>query len=94
MSRPDFPQPYCILTPEMICRINSDQAEYDRDPEAWERAEKAAEERRQEEERLEREAQEQEYAAMCEAEAAAGAAEQEAMERAMAEQAANEERPF
>lgn len=49
MSRPDFPRPYCILTPEIIRRINEDQEVYDRDPEKWEREEKARKEREEQE---------------------------------------------
>ena len=50
MSRPDFPKPYCPLTPEMIYRIISDQECYDRDPERAEREQAEAEERRRLEE--------------------------------------------
>lgn len=52
MSRPDFPRPYTILTPEMISRINTNQRVYDENPERWERIEREREEeRRQEAER-------------------------------------------
>jgi len=44
MTRPDFPRPYTILTPEMIHRINSDQEVYDRNPERSERMQRQAEE--------------------------------------------------
>jgi hypothetical protein len=37
MPRPDFPNPYTILTPGMISRIRSNQEYYDRDPERAER---------------------------------------------------------
>ena len=47
MSRPEHLN--CINTPEGIRRINELQAEYDRDPEAYERQEKARKERREEE---------------------------------------------
>lgn len=53
MSRPNYPQPYCILTPGIISRIRSEQEYYDRDPER-------AEQRQQEQERLEQEEHEQE----------------------------------
>ena len=59
MSRPDFPNPYCVLTPGMISRIRSDQEYYDRDPERAER-EQAEQRERKEEERV-REEQERDY---------------------------------
>lgn len=54
MARPDFPNPYTILTPNMISRIRSDQEVYDRDPERWERQERQRKEER-EQERLQEE---------------------------------------
>jgi len=55
MSRPDFPNPYCILTPSMISRINSDQQYYDEDPERYERQERARQEQRELDQRQEQE---------------------------------------
>ena len=49
MSRPDFPNPYCILPASCISRIKSDQEAYDRDPEYFENLERIAEEERQRE---------------------------------------------
>jgi hypothetical protein len=50
--RPEFPNPYCPLTPNIISRIISNQEFYDKDPEGYERRERAREEeRRQEQER-------------------------------------------
>ena len=40
MSRPDFPNPYCVLTPGIINRIISNQEAYDRNPEGYERRER------------------------------------------------------
>ncbi len=56
MPRPEFPNPYCTLTPACIQRIRSDQDHYDENPERAER-EQAARKEREEEERL----REQEY---------------------------------
>lgn len=54
MSRPKFLD--CIMTVEVIQSIRSDQEEYDRDPERWERREACREEERlQEKEREEEE---------------------------------------
>ncbi len=55
MSRPDFPKPYCILPPSCISRIISDQQEYDKDPEGYERREREQEEERRQEQERERE---------------------------------------
>lgn len=55
MARPDFPNPYTPLTPNMIHRINEDQHIYDEDPERWERQEREREEQRQMEEEMMRE---------------------------------------
>ena len=49
MGRPKFLN--CIMTPEIIRRINEEQAHYDKDPEEYERRERQREEAiRQEEE--------------------------------------------
>ena len=47
MSRPEHLP--CINTPEGIRRINENQAEYDKDPERWERREQERKEERQRE---------------------------------------------
>jgi len=57
MSRPDFPRPYTILTPNMISRINSEQQYYDENPERYERQQRIAKENRE----LEQEQERQEY---------------------------------
>lgn len=54
MPRPKFPSPYCVLPSEVISRITSDQAHYDRDPERAERQQVEEEERRQMDEEQER----------------------------------------
>ena len=57
MGRPEFPTG-CILTPNMIHRINESQRIYDENPERWERQEQEREEYRQmEEERIREEEQ-------------------------------------
>ena len=53
MSRPEHLN--CINTPEGIRRINELQAEYDKDPEVYERREKVRKERREEEQERENE---------------------------------------
>lgn len=53
--RPEFPQPYCILPPECIDRINQDQEWYDRNPESAERWLQSLEDAREEERRQEAE---------------------------------------
>lgn len=58
MSRPDFPNPYCILPANVISRIISDQAVYDENPEKWEREERLRKEEREREE-YERQSEEQ-----------------------------------
>lgn len=40
----------CVMTPNIISRIASDQRIYDEDPEAWERRERLAKEEREREE--------------------------------------------
>jgi len=52
MSRPKFLN--CIMTSEIISRIRERQAEYDKDPEAYEAREKRREEERRREEQDER----------------------------------------
>ena len=52
MSRPRFLD--CIMTPEIISRIREKQAEYDKDPEAWEKRERERDEQRAREEQEER----------------------------------------
>ena len=54
MSRPEFPVG-CVLPVGAIWRINAMQADYDRDPEAYERRERRREEERQDELRQEEE---------------------------------------
>ena len=49
MPRPKFPIPYVVLPASSISRIVSNQAHYDKDPEAAER--RQAEEEEEEEER-------------------------------------------
>ncbi len=51
MPRPEHPG--CILPPGCIWRLLERQAEYDKDPEKWERREKRRKEEREEEERQE-----------------------------------------
>ena len=46
MSRPDFPRPYTVLTPNIISRIREEQEFYDKDPESYERDQKRREEER------------------------------------------------
>lgn len=50
MSRPDFPNPPCIMTSNLISRIVSDQEFYDRDAERAERQQRETEEMREMEE--------------------------------------------
>ena len=57
MSRPKFPEPYTVLTPNIISRIISEQDFYDKDPERYEREQK----RREEDRILEQEQERQEY---------------------------------
>ena len=61
MSRPKFPTPYTPLTPGMISRIRSNQAHYDKDPEAAERQQRYAEEQRLLDQEQERQAEQQAY---------------------------------
>ena len=55
MPRPEFPNPYIMLTPAIIQRISSDQDYYDSDPERAEREQAARKEREEEERRREQE---------------------------------------
>ena len=55
MPRPEFPNPYCILTKEMISRIRSDQDYYDQNPEQSEREQREQQEREDEERHREQE---------------------------------------
>ena len=52
MSRPEFLP--CVMTSEIISAIRNAQAEYDKDPEGYERREREKEERQREEEQDER----------------------------------------
>ena len=52
MARPEYLN--CIMTPEIIRAIGESQAEYDKDPEAWERRERRKKEERQQEEEEQR----------------------------------------
>lgn len=56
MPRPNFPN--CIMTPNIINRIRSNQEEYDKDPERWECREREEKERRLQEEWEERQQEE------------------------------------
>ena len=60
MSRPRWPVGM-VLSVGAIHRIQEDMAEYDRDPEAYERREREARERQEEEEQRERDLYEQQF---------------------------------
>jgi hypothetical protein len=53
MPRPEFPNPYCFLTPRIISRIRSNQEYYDSDPERAEREQSAQREHNEEMEQRE-----------------------------------------
>lgn len=59
MGRPRWPN--CILPAGCIGRIRENQAAYDKDPEGYERKERAREEERQQEEQREREEYQNRY---------------------------------
>ena len=63
MSRPEFPQPYCVLPSNCISRIVSEKNYYDSDPERAEREQAD----RAEQAMLEEEMERQQYEEMLEA---------------------------
>jgi len=59
MSRPDYPN--CVMTPGVIRGVKERQEAYDRDPEAYERAERQRDEERRREEELQQEMMRENY---------------------------------
>jgi len=55
MSRPEYPNPYCILPASCIRRIRENQEYYDKNPERAEREQREAKQRQADELRQEQE---------------------------------------
>ncbi len=55
MPRPEWPNPYCALTPNCIWAIREAQNDYDADPERAEREQAAQNEQEEEERQCEQE---------------------------------------